>query len=66
METNGRGDFEVMIPPFAVRAGTWKYAIEVPINGDLHRMPHQGYRTFVVKPAYHPPVATGSADAPSP
>lgn len=67
MDPNGRGGYEVTIPPFAVRPGTWRYAIEVPLEGTVHRRPPQGYRSFSVATAPPPapePVATGEADAP--
>ncbi|MHC4948549.1 MAG: hypothetical protein ACYTG1_09835 [Planctomycetota bacterium] len=60
MEHDGRGNYLVTIPPTVVRAGTWKYMIEVPINGTTYRFPENGFRTFAVKAALaRPAVATG-------
>ncbi|MHC4416381.1 MAG: hypothetical protein ACYS0G_13980 [Planctomycetota bacterium] len=53
MEADGRGNYRIIIPPLAVRPGTWRYAIEVPFNGETFRLPRHGYRSFVVTPAYH-------------
>ncbi len=51
METDEYGNYVMYIAPHAVRSGTWKYAIEVPLDGTVHRMPSHGYRSFtVVKP----------------
>lgn len=51
MEADGYGNFQILIPPHAVRAGTWKYAIEISLNGEIIRMPQQGYQSFFVQPA---------------
>ncbi|MHC5024036.1 MAG: hypothetical protein ACYTGG_09000 [Planctomycetota bacterium] len=50
MDNDGRGNFHIIIPPAVVRAGQWKYSIEVPLEGETYRLPQQGYRTFHVKP----------------
>lgn len=48
METDGYGNYVMFIASQAVRSGTWKYAIEVPLDSTVHRMPSQGYRSFTV------------------
>ena len=48
MESDGYGNYQVIVPPHAVRPGTWRYAIEVPLNGSTYRIPKQGYRSFTV------------------
>jgi hypothetical protein len=48
MEPDGYGNYVMAIEPHAVRSGTWKYAIEVPLDGSIHRMPRQGYQSFSV------------------
>jgi hypothetical protein len=53
METDEYGNYEMFIAPHAVRSGTWKYAIEVPLDGMVHRIPSHGYRSFTVT---EPPV----------
>ncbi len=48
MEPDGRGNFSITIPSRAVSPGTWRYAIEVPVAGQMHRLPPQGYQSFMV------------------
>lgn len=48
MQRDSYGNYYITIPHTAVSAGTWQYAIEVPLDGQLHRRPEQGYRTFSV------------------
>lgn len=55
MEPDGSGNFQVFIPRHGARVGTWRYAVEVSLNGQLYRLPEHGFRSFVVKPA-PPPV----------
>jgi hypothetical protein len=58
MEPDGRGNWQVVIPARAVSPGPWRYAIEVPVDGELHRFPIQGYRSFDVKEAQVPATGT--------
>lgn len=53
MEADGHGNYKIVIPPAAVSPGTWRYAIEVPYNGQVFRLPEQGYRSFVVVEPVH-------------
>ena len=54
MESDGSGNYRIVIPPAAVVAGTWRYSIEFPLDGQIHRMPPNGYRSFTVTvPVYH-------------
>lgn len=48
MKRDNYGNFYITIPSAVVIAGTWQYAIEVPLDGQVHRRPAQGYRTFSV------------------
>ncbi len=52
MEADGRGNYRLVIEAHAVSPGTWRYAIEVPYEGQMFRLPRQGFRSFVVTPAY--------------
>ena len=57
MQPDRYGNYYIEIPHTAVSAGTWQYAIEVPLHGKVHRRPAQGYRTFSVTwPEYSDPV----------
>ncbi len=60
MEPDRNGNFHVVIPADTVTPGTWRYAIEVPINGRAYRFPERGYRTFIVEQGYPPKIATGA------
>ncbi len=53
MEADGRGNYRLVIDAHAVSPGTWRYAIEVPLEGQVVRLPRLGFRSFVVTPAYH-------------
>lgn len=48
MELDAYGNYSIVIPPAAVSAGTWRYAIEIPVDGQVHRRPRRGYRSFTV------------------
>lgn len=61
METDGRGNYHVFVPPPGVRAGTWHYAIEIPYRGQIFRVPRQGFRSFVVIDAAYEPKRTADA-----
>jgi hypothetical protein len=55
--------YQLVIPPHAVHAGTWRYAIEVTYEGETYRLPAHGYRTFIVKQT--PPPADDEEQAAS-
>jgi hypothetical protein len=48
MESDGYGNFHLVIPAAAVAPGVWRYAIEMNVSEQTHRMPPQGYRSFSV------------------
>ncbi len=54
MELDHHGNYHIEIPAAAVSPGTWRYAIEVPLQGSVHRFPREGYRTFDVLVPYYP------------
>jgi hypothetical protein len=54
MEADGYGNYRIAIPPDAVRAGTWRYAIEFELDGREFRRPETGYRSFEVVEPYVP------------
>lgn len=60
MEKDFRGDYQVVIPSESVTPGTWRYAMEVTVNGTVYRFPERGYRSFQVGQGYPPKIATGA------
>ena len=56
MESDGYGNYRIVIPSGAVRAGTWRYAIEFELDGKSFRRPDQGYRSFTVSAPYTPQI----------
>ena len=65
MDPNAYGDFVIVIPAHAVRAGTWRYALEMDVEGYAHRIPEQGFGAFDVRPApeYHRPRHAEHSDS---
>ncbi len=60
MEADGYGNFRVVIPASVVNAGTWRYAIEFPLEGEHYRRPPLGYRSFVVSVPYEEQITGAS------
>ena len=57
MEPDGRGNYQILIPPYAVSPGIWRYSIEFSLYGTAHRVPPYGTRSFTVTQAYDHPLS---------
>lgn len=62
MDADPYGNFVVVIPAHVVRAGTWRYAIDMEVEGLAHRIPETGFGVFDVNRAERAETVSHLAD----